>query len=105
MPTKSSSGVSVFAVIFYLLVAVAVLKILRIIPDPAEPIDYTSIIITTISTLGGSAAIYAVRRVNNFVQRVSNIDNSLREINTEIKHMRDIMDINTRLARLEGRKH
>ena len=105
MPTKSSSSVSIFSVIFYILVAVAVLKILRIIPDPSESVDYTSLIITTISTLGGSAAIYTVRHVNNFVQRVNSIDNSLREINTEIRHMRDIMDINTRLARLEGRKH
>jgi len=106
---------AVLMALFYILVLIAFLKILKIIPDPPEVFDLTSLVINVAMAVGGAAVTNLYRYFRNLQTRFTTLEtsvnklnedmqNKFKDLNMEIKHLRDYMDLTTRIARLESRK-
>jgi len=88
----------------YLLILIAFLKILKIIPDPPEAFDVTALIINFAVLAAGSLGTYLYNSFRNMQTKLGDIDSKLKDLGLEIAHLRDYLDLSTRIARLEAKK-
>jgi len=107
--------ISVLMAALYILILIAFLKILKIIPDPPEALDVTALIINGGVAVASGLLTYIIKSFMGLQTKLATMETSVNELrkdmqngfkdlNLEIKHMRDQMDLSTRIARLEARK-
>ena len=104
LPRKKEFDVATFLIaILYALIIIIFLKILRIIPDPPEVLDLLmNITIAIVSGLVG----WGIKWFKNLSSRLDTLERTFQDemkgIRTEIAHLKDYLDISTRIARLEA---
>jgi hypothetical protein len=97
------SVASIFAGILYIIIIILFLKILKIIPDPPETLELLmNVAIAIVSALVG----WGIRWFKNLSDRLDtlerNFENETKSIRVEISHLRDYLELSTRIARLEA---
>jgi cell shape-determining protein MreC len=89
--------------VMYILVIVVFLKLFRIIPDPPEMLDTTSIVINVVVTLAASGMTLFATFLRSMFKRLDDLEETAQRTETELKHMRDYLDLSTRIAKLEAK--
>jgi hypothetical protein len=89
--------------ILYLIIIVLFLKILKIIPDPPDTLELlTNIAIAIIGGLVG----WEIRWFKSLSDRLETLEGKFEDetkaIKMEIAHLRDYLELSTRIARLEA---
>ena len=110
MPKRRDSFFRAFWIImaiYFFLLLVSILKTLKIIPDPPE---YESLIREALSAIIGIAITYFYHYITGLSQRIDELSSGFNKLQNEVerlgdglKHLRDYLELNTRITRLEAR--
>jgi hypothetical protein len=104
LPKKKEYDVASFiVVVLYIIIIILFLKILRIISDPPETLDLLMNI--AIAIVGGLVG-WGIRWFKSLSNRLDTLERKVEDetktIKMEIAHLRDYLELSTRIARLEA---
>jgi hypothetical protein len=90
-------------ILLYIIIIIIFLKLLGIIPDPPEMLD---ILMNIAVAIAGTLIGWGIKFFRDLATRLENLEKTvtdeIRDLKTEIAHLRDYLDLSTRVARLEA---
>jgi hypothetical protein len=109
MPRKKESGSNIVTFIIYALLAIILLKIFRIIPDPPEyDINVVIGLLTLVIAISTGFSNWLSRRFSSITDKLDSLDKNVQTISTNLKLIEQRVtslecniDIRERIARLE----
>jgi uncharacterized membrane protein YvbJ len=106
MPRKKEYDVaSGFIVILYIIVFILFLKIFHIVSDPPDELDLLmNIAIAIVGGLVGWGIKWFMNLSNRIETLEQNFNDETKSIKNELVHLRDYLELSTRIARLEAKK-